>query len=156
MRILPARVDDIEGIIALNDRAGLEPWSRRSWQSYIDSDPWDLELARVGLETVMVGFFLGLQSGPDYELLKIGVEEGSRRKGIGTALLNRSLERAVLRGCSQCFLEVRAEDEGAVSFYRRNRFEIRYRRPAYYRNPVDDALVLNRGLIDSMGGERAE
>jgi [ribosomal protein S18]-alanine N-acetyltransferase len=67
-------------------------------------------------------------------------------RGIGSALLNALLTEAARRGCTEVFLEVRADNGRAQQLYRRHDFtEIGIRR-GYYQPSGADALVMRRNL----------
>ncbi|SDP39792.1 ribosomal protein S18-alanine N-acetyltransferase [Desulforhopalus singaporensis] len=83
---------------------------------------------------------------PEAELHKIAVLRAVRRQGIGQKLLDHLIGKLVKEGCSVLYLEVRSKNNQAVGFYRKNGFyEVGLRR-GYYREPVDDALLMQRDI----------
>jgi ribosomal-protein-alanine N-acetyltransferase len=54
-----------------------------------------------------------------------------------------ALDDALKRGARQAMLEVRAGNSGAQEFYRKFGFEVVYRRPRYYKDNHEDALLMN-------------
>lgn len=76
--------------------------------------------------------------GGEAELLNLAVAPGARRRGAGRALVEAMQGRTV-------WLEVRASNEEAIRFYEALGFERRGVRRAYYREPVEDAVVMGRG-----------
>jgi ribosomal-protein-alanine acetyltransferase len=83
---------------------------------------------------------------PEVELLKIAVSEKQRKKGIGSILLAHLLHDLQRQNYSTLFLEVRAGNTGARSFYQRHGFYQVGMRPNYYSDPPDDALILKRDI----------
>jgi ribosomal-protein-alanine N-acetyltransferase len=65
-------------------------------------------------------------------------------KRVGRLLLEQCLEVARQRRLARIFLEVRHSNHRAIRFYRRNRFRIISRRKNYYRDPSEDAWVMER------------
>lgn len=65
-------------------------------------------------------------------------------KRVGRQLLVQCLEVARQRGLTRIFLEVRHSNHRAIRFYRRNGFRIVCRRRNYYRDPPEDAWVMER------------
>jgi ribosomal-protein-alanine N-acetyltransferase len=57
-----------------------------------------------------------------------------------------SLATLAARGARMAFLEVRETNAAAVAFYRGLGFDPIGRRPAYYADTGEDALLLFRGL----------
>ena len=90
----------------------------------------------------VVGFLVLRRPAPDeLEILNLAVDPAFRRQGVGAELVRRSL--ADHRG--YVFLEVRSRNGAAEAFYRGLGFEEAGRRPDYYRDPPDDALVMALG-----------
>lgn len=83
---------------------------------------------------------------PEAELLKIAVCEKQRKKGIGSALLAHLLSDLQGQSFSALFLEVRARNRGARSFYQRHGFRQVGMRPKYYSDPPDDALIFKKDI----------
>lgn len=90
----------------------------------------------------VVGFVIGRLVADQFEILNLAVEKDFRRKGIGTQLVNCILGDAGGAGARQVFLEVRASNESARALYEQLGFCACGRRPDYYRDPVEDALLL--------------
>jgi [ribosomal protein S18]-alanine N-acetyltransferase len=78
------------------------------------------------------------------ELDTMAVDPGLRRRGLGRALLEAVLGWAMQGGALRMGLEVRASNAAALALYRRMGFAEESRRVGYYRDPVEDALVLTR------------
>ncbi len=57
-------------------------------------------------------------------------------------MLRDALEKARSEGAREFYLEVRASNEAAISFYTRMGFSVSGRRANYYSNPPEDAVVL--------------
>ena len=75
-------------------------------------------------------------------LMLMIVVKAFRRRGVATHLVGAALEYAQTAGARQTYLEVRASNEGGITFYNRMRFRVCGRRPNYYRNPAEDAVLL--------------
>ena len=83
----------------------------------------------------------------------LAVHPELRRQGLASLLLTHVLEDAVRRGAEKATLEVRRSNEGARKLYEGFGFEVGGIRKAYYRQPVEDALILWRsGLRSSSEG----
>jgi ribosomal-protein-alanine N-acetyltransferase len=65
-----------------------------------------------------------------------------RRQGIGSKLLSEALDDARQAGARRAFLEVRASNETAQEMYKRFGFEVAGRRPRYYRDNAEDAILM--------------
>jgi ribosomal protein S18 acetylase RimI-like enzyme len=76
------------------------------------------------------------------ELESVVVATNARRAGIGRSLCRAVLEWSRAQGATEVVLEVRATSAPAIALYLSLGFALAGRRPHYYRNPDDDALLL--------------
>ena len=74
----------------------------------------------------------------------LAVDEAERRQGIATALLEHVLADLAAAGATHATLEVRRSNAAALRLYERLGFTVAAVRPAYYTQPVEDALILWR------------
>ena len=75
-----------------------------------------------------------------------------RRRGVGTLLLSELLAWAETARAEKIYLEVRASNQAARSFYQRHGFAETGRRPRYYPAPVEDALLLALSMTSGTPG----
>ena len=118
-------------------------WSQESLLQLASADPaaWVAEL-----KGVPVGFLIGRNAADEFEILNMAVSPANRRNGIGSKLLESALEFSRIAGCARAYLEVRLSNAPAITLYTRYRFTESGRRVRYYRDPVEDALVLSLSL----------
>jgi ribosomal-protein-alanine N-acetyltransferase len=107
------------------------------------SEPEDLSS---GERTDVVGFLVARHLTPEWELENILVAAAARRNRLGTRLLEALLAAALQANGSAVFLEVRQSNTAARSLYERAGFELTGRRSAYYKDPVEDAVLYRRAL----------
>lgn len=81
------------------------------------------------------------------ELLKVAVHPERRGGGLGGALLAAAEKVLVTAGVVRLYLEVRSRNLSAVRFYIQHGFGEIGRRPKYYCDPVDDALIMSKKLV---------
>ncbi len=86
----------------------------------------------------------------EMELLSLAVRPQWRRQGLGRWLARRALTLAAEGGARNAFLEVRSGNAPARRLYASLGFAETRRRPAYYKNPVEDAVVLARALAPDL------
>lgn len=80
------------------------------------------------------------------ELLYIAVDSPYRSKGIGQLLLKQVEEKARQSCANRILLEVRNSNKAAQYFYEKNDFTFMTKRKAYYSNPTEDALIMEKRL----------
>ena len=90
----------------------------------------------------VVGILIGQSAADEFEILNLAVGPDFRRLGVATQLVNATIEDARARGAHQTYLEVRASNEAGVAFYSRFGFRVCGRRAKYYRDPVENAVVM--------------
>src|SRR5690606_23674322 len=78
----------------------------------------------------------------------IAVHPDYRRRGIGKQLIATALAEGIRQGAASATLEVRAGNEAAQNLYRLFRFEVVGRRPRYYRDNNEDALIMTVNSLD--------
>ena len=94
----------------------------------------------------LYGFLSGRVSASELHINNIGVHENARRRGVGRALMEAAISAGKKQGSLTAILEVRAGNVAAQSLYRRYGFEVVGRRRQYYREPAEDALLMNAAL----------
>ena len=126
-------------------------------------DPWSLAQLTEELENQQAGgasrLFVAQQPGQpvvglaawqlaagEASLYTLTVSPKARRTGAGSALLRESMEALRGEGAETAFLEVRASNAGAIALYEQAGFVADGRRPRFYQNPTEDAVLINRAL----------
>lgn len=101
---------------------------------------------KLGRIASKVGFAIACLVGPQAELETIVVAPGVRRSGLGAALMRAMVEQLKTFGATEVTLEVRASNQAAGALYRSLGFDQSGRRPGYYADPVEDAVLMRLGL----------
>ena len=98
---------------------------------------------------VMAGYagMLFIPGGTQADVLTIAVRAAYWGEGIGSALLSALLTAAGERGCTEVFLEVRADNPRAHGLYKRRGFEEIGLRRGYYQPSGVDAIVMRKDLL---------
>lgn len=141
--IRPMTAADVPSVAALEKLCFSDPWSVSSIASELDNP---LSLWLVWEEDGTAAAYLGVQRvPPQADVMNVAVSPALRRRGIARALF-AELERR-LPEIDELFLEVRASNFGAIALYRTLGFEQVGRRPNYYLDPREDALILRKELF---------
>ena len=97
-------------------------------------------------EEDLIGYIIFHVSEDFTDIYKIFIRDNDKRKGYATDLLNKVIEIAKRYNSKKIMIEVRSKNINAINFYKKNGFEQISIRKDYYKNPVDDALILERSL----------
>ena len=115
-------------------------WPEDAYDEILSGDRLEKCLVAERDESV-IGFLLYRVTAPDEcEILNLAVDPAHRRAGAGRSLV----ESLLAHFTADIHLEVRAGNEGAMGFYVANGFIPTGRRTAYYRYPVEDAILMVR------------
>ena len=91
-------------------------------------------LGHIGISTVLdEGYIANVAVKPEY-----------RKKGVGTALVERIFSLASDEGLSFVSLEVRESNLPAISLYEKMGFKTEGKRKNFYRSPDEDALIMTK------------
>jgi len=91
----------------------------------------------------VAGFLAFRRAADEVEITNLAVARDARRRGVGSKLLEVATAAATC-GDAPLFVEVRESNATAIAFYQRHGFAATGRRPRYYCNPDEDALLLTR------------
>jgi ribosomal-protein-alanine acetyltransferase len=97
-------------------------------------------------EGAVCGFLAIRTVTQEAEILNLSVDPARRRAGNATALLLAALTECRALRVKKIFLEVRESNFPAISFYEKHGFVRNGRRPAYYQNPSEAAVLMIREL----------
>ena len=132
----------VSQIAALEKLCFSQPWSEKSIASELEN-PLSVWLV-VEINDSLVGY-IGSQSVlGESDVMNVAVSPDYRRQGIGEALVLALVEELKRLGNHCLSLEVRPSNEPARALYEKLGFAQVGRRPNYYRNPKEDALVLRK------------
>lgn len=121
------------------------PWNwtpRRVAKSIADSST-NVAVVRQGDR--LVGFAIMKYGEEEAHVLLLAVHPVHRRKGAGSALLSWLEATARIAGIDLIRLEARAQNAGAISFYRQHGFTQLGLRKGYYQG-VEDAVRMAKDL----------
>ena len=119
-----------------------DPWSEKSIEAELSCR---LSLWLVALEEDKVVGYVGSQTVIDQtDMMNIAVHPQYRRQGIAEKLIAALVDGLKAKGSHGLMLEVRASNLPAISLYEKLGFTQVGRRPNYYRNPKEDALILKK------------
>ena len=76
------------------------------------------------------------------DITNVAVKENARRKGVAGLLLQEAKQIALKEGVMAFTLEVRVSNQAAIRLYEKHGFHSVGRRPGFYEDPKEDALIM--------------
>lgn len=143
-RLNPA---DIDQILKIEKTSFQWPWQRISFEGELDckdSLQYIVKHQSAGDREPIIAYAFLRCLGSELEILRIAVASEWRQRGVGSLLLNHCLQQAFRKSVEMVFLEVRPSNSVALAFYRKFGFREVGRRPRYYNDTGEDALILKK------------
>ncbi len=160
-----ATPQDVAAIVAIQQVCPGSPlWSRAIWVD-VTAGGEHAHPARVCLVAEaaagILGFVVASCTSELAELESVAVVSSARCQGIGRNLCEAVMNWSRGRGARSMELEVRASSRGALALYNSLGFAEQGRRPGYYRDPAEDAVLMAAALqieasLDVPGAQSAE
>ena len=147
MILRPAQASDLPALVRLHAAAFDAAWSEADLRGLLEAEGGFGVVAEDGDRAL--GFILCRAAAGEAEVLTLAVDPAARRRGCGRALVEDGAAGARTRGALSLFLEVAADNPGALGLYEAAGFaRVGLRRGYYPRpgGPAADALVLARAL----------
>lgn len=152
-RLSLAVLEDLPAMIELEAAIfGSDAWSPELMVAEVSYPQSYYLIARDTESGELVGYG-GLRAAPvdalQGDIQTLAVSPSHRRSGLGRTLLRALLAEAHARGVRDVFLEVRADNEGALELYSSEGFEPIDRRVGYYQPDGVDAIVMRRADLEA-------
>jgi ribosomal-protein-alanine N-acetyltransferase len=180
----PMKLEDIPELVEIERQAFPSPWPARAYRYEVAQNrlahyfvarrrlPEDLENERPAGDARLLkriqswsqsrtqdhrpmvgycGFWIAAQ---EAHISTIAVDPEYRQRGIGQLLLVTAIEKALELDATLMSLEVRVTNFVAQNLYRKYGFEVVGRRPRYYSDNREDALIMTVDCIASASYQR--
>ena len=147
---------DLPQVIAIERRAFTTPWSLAMFVLELSKSSGICFAALRGGR--IVGYLVCSRYDTVWHVMNVAVDDRLRRQGIASALLDHLFAEADAPG-EQYTLEVRPSNQGGIALYERFGFEAAGKRPGYYHDNREDAVIMWRkspaGTGTAAGEQRA-
>jgi [ribosomal protein S18]-alanine N-acetyltransferase len=142
---------DLLEVVEIEEQSGLSRWGWAAYYSELQGHNRSLMLiarpksAETGRQLV-AGYIAARATAGELHINNVAVRDAYRRNGIAHLLLTRAVEEGKRLGTYTAFLEVRSGNTAAQALYEKCGFRAIARRPRYYSEPLEDAVVMSRPL----------
>lgn len=132
--------DDVPGVCAVDALCFPIPWSDYAFSGELTNTHGYYRVAE--LNGRVVGYIGAQVILDEAHITTFGVHPEVRQQGIGERLFADAIRHAVTSGVRRLTLEVRASSEAPQRLYRKYGFTPVSRRPRYYSDNNEDAIVM--------------
>ncbi|MBN2061425.1 MAG: ribosomal protein S18-alanine N-acetyltransferase [Deltaproteobacteria bacterium] len=136
-------------ILEIENLSFLSPWSLRLFKEELKksiSHLWGL----VG-EDILLGYICFWMFASEIQLINIAVHPEKRGRRLGYKLLNNMIFTGIDKGVHHIWLEVRPSNAVAKKLYDKFGFQEVGRRPNYYTDTKEDAIIMDLVLSNGKG-----
>ncbi len=149
IEITEMQKDHVEAIAELEKRCFSDPWPVAAIEPELTNP---LSYWLVAMDEAVLAGYIGSQSVcGEADMMNVAVHPDYRRCGIAQRLIEALVAALKEREVTSLSLEVRASNTPAIALYDKLGFAQVGRRPNYYRNPKEDALIMRKTF--SLSGE---
>jgi [ribosomal protein S18]-alanine N-acetyltransferase len=141
-------LEDVPSVIDLDQKSFSLPWPERSFRFELTANPasrcWVAEFDGKIVGMIVVWLIID-----EAHVATLATHPDFRRQGIGTKLLSYALRNMIEEGARSSFLEVRESNSSAQEMYRKFGYEASGRRPRYYKDNNEDAILMNLASLEA-------
>jgi [ribosomal protein S18]-alanine N-acetyltransferase len=145
----PMTEHDLLEVVEIEENSGLSRWGWAAYYAELHGPHRHLMLvARLNNNGLhgdghrIAGYIVARLGAEELHINNVAVRANYRGQGIGYELIKWILTQGRKANVNCAFLELRAGNEAALALYEKCGFEVTSRRPRYYTDPVEDALVM--------------
>ncbi len=148
---------DLDRVLAIAGNLPQAPhWPQSAYLNAINPDSTPRRITLVAASPhpgSILGFAVASLLPPQAELESIAVAPESHRLGLGESLFQALAAELKAAGADELVLEVRASNQPALAFYQSLGFARTGLRPAYYADPIEDAVLMSLPLTERLSSE---
>ena len=160
LHIRSMQLDDLSQVLAIDSQSFTLPWPESAYRYELLENPCsflmvaEIEQSEVG--RLIVGVVVVWMILDEAHIATIAVHPEFRGQGIASRLMVSVMRDAIQLEARLATLEVREQNTAAQRLYQRFGFDIVGRRPRYYKDNLEDALIMTVGDLDKDYLERLD
>ncbi len=141
LKIRKANKYDIAELNHLNSKTFKEATKKLDFSKFVDNSKYKIIIA--SKKEHIIGYLVIFKLANNlHEIISIAVCSSHKRKGVASLLLSEFLVNEKVN--SRIILEVANKNEAAIKFYKTFSFDVDGIRKDYYKDPLDDALLMSK------------
>jgi ribosomal-protein-alanine N-acetyltransferase len=138
--IVKMKQEHLVEILKIEEELFPEPWTAEFFAYEIEQG--DSLVAKELLTGEIIGYVCGWAVLDEYSITNVGVGKRYQKQGIAKKMITHLMQKKLTEKVVVFYLEVRETNIPAINLYRNIGFQTIAKRLKYYRNPVEDALVM--------------
>lgn len=146
IKIRKMQKEDIEGVLEVEKESFKTPWTRRLFFDELEN-PRTVYYVCCS-EDEILGYGGMWHVVDEGQITNIAVKKNSRKKGIGSKILEEIINWSKEHDIKVIELEVRQGNFGALELYKKYGFRAVGKRKGYYKEPLEDAVLMDLRLDD--------
>ena len=148
IEIRQMQLEDLPSVVEIDHMSFSLPWPEGSFRYEVAKNKAARCLVAEAEDHRIAAMIVSWIIVDEVHIATFATHEDFRHKGIGSALLRAALEDARTRGALSALLEVRESNAVAQDMYRKFGFEVTGRRPHYYRDNGEAALLMTLAQLE--------
>ena len=143
---------DLLEVVEIEEQSGLSRWGWAAYYAELQGGNRELMLVAKPIRLrdtdprQIAGYIVARETAGELHINNVAVRDQYRRRGYGALLLGRIIDEARKKRATTAFLEVRSGNSAAQALYQKCGFRAIARRPNYYSEPAEDAVVMSLDL----------
>lgn len=133
---------DLDGVLAIEAASFNNPTTREWYEGELKRPEVCFIYVLRTTDQPVAGFCAFWRVAEQIHINNLAIRPELRGQGLGSRLLQAVIAEAARLGASHATLEVRRSNRPAIRLYARAGFSQAGVRPNYYKQPIEDALVL--------------
>ena len=148
MIIRPMTANDLHTVSEIEAVSNSQPWTYADFEESLAREDGTTILLVAEEDDAVIGYLVLYTAAGESEIVTIAVSPNARRRGIGRDLIENviTFSESSSLYIEEINLEVRVSNEPAIRLYESSGFSIVGKRPNFYSNPREDALLMKRIL----------
>lgn len=143
--------EDLDQVVELDQHSFPTPWPRKSFEFELNenkaSNLWVAEVEEGGANKI-IGYVVVWLLVDEAHIGTITVDDAYRRQRTAFTLLCKSMTELQEKGAVTATLEVRESNAAGQNLYRKFGFQLVGKRPAYYQDNQEDAMIMEMRELD--------
>ncbi len=141
--------DDVSAAAQLDRMSFSLPWPEHAFSYEVKDNSAARCFVAESEDKKIIGMVVSWVIVDELHIATLAVHPDYRRQGIGERILTEALRDGRQAGTRYALLEVRAGNDAAQNLYRKFGFKVVGRRPKYYKDNGEDAILMNLDDLES-------